>query len=186
MSLIEKLLPGSLYLINSDKILKVSYVSLVNYLVGLPCDSRVGEGPKEQWPVCTAPLCVGYTGPSRSITLPNVLSDKDKQSSAVKCSKINLKFSWHKASKEWRQGRSRSPESCKGMDVSRLVTFFLCEAFSAQWKLVVNKKSRPTKRLLRVNTSATMDHCQLSLDTANSPPASTAPGPGPANLKVKK
>lgn len=74
----------------------------------------------------------------------------------------------------------------EGVDVSRWVTFFLCEAFSAQWKLVVNKKSRPTKRLLRVNTSATMDHCQLSLDTANSPPASTAPGPGLANLIVKE
>lgn len=43
---------------------------------------------------------------------------------------------------------------------------------------------RLTKRLLRAKTSATTDHCQLSLDTANSPPASMAPGPGPAELTV--
>lgn len=40
------------------------------------------------------------------------------------------------------------------------------------------------KKLLRAKTSATTDHCQFSLETANSPPASTAPGPGPANLRV--
>ena len=65
-------------------------------------------------------------------------------------------------------------------------TFLLWVTFSAQWKLAVKKKSTPTKRLLRVKTSATMDHCQLSLDTANSPPARTAPGPGPANLTVRE
>ena len=64
------------------------------------------------------------------------------------------------------------------------VTFDLFLASWAQWKLAMEKKSRPTKRLLRVKTSATMDHCQLSLDTAKRPPVSTAPGPGPANLRV--
>ncbi|TNN42234.1 hypothetical protein EYF80_047574 [Liparis tanakae] len=64
----------------------------------------------------------------------------------------------------------------------RRFTFCLLVAFSARWKPAVAKKSRPTKRLLRANTSATTDHCQLSLDTAKSPPASIAPGPGPANL----
>lgn len=66
------------------------------------------------------------------------------------------------------------------------VTFTLWVAFSAQWKLAVKKKSRPTKRLLRAKTSATMDHCQLSLDTANSPPVRTAPGPGPDNLTMRE
>lgn len=64
-------------------------------------------------------------------------------------------------------------------------TFLLCMAFSAQLKLAVRKKRRPTKTLLRVKTSATMAHCQLSLDTANRTPPSTAPGPGPANLTVQ-
>ena len=64
-----------------------------------------------------------------------------------------------------------------------LATLFLCDVLSEEWKVAVKEKSRPTKRLLRVKTSATMDHCQLSLDTANTPPASTAPGPGPHNLR---
>lgn len=70
--------------------------------------------------------------------------------------------------------------------LSECVTLLLCVAFSAQWKEAVKTKSRPTKRLLRVKTSATMDHCQLSLETANSPPARTAPGPGPANLTMRE
>lgn len=64
------------------------------------------------------------------------------------------------------------------------LTFLRWPAFLARWKLAVRRRSTPTKRLLRVKTSATTDHCQLSLDTANSPPASMAPGPGPANLTV--
>lgn len=74
--------------------------------------------------------------------------------------------------------------SSEGGGVLHRVTFLLWVAFSAQWKLAVKNRSRPTKRLLRVKTSATMDHCQPSLDTANSPPARTAPGPGPASLTV--
>ena len=74
----------------------------------------------------------------------------------------------------------------EGRSVPRWVTFLLWVVLSARWKLAVKKKSRPTKRLLRVKTSATTDHCQLSLDTANSPPARTAPGPGPANLTVRR
>lgn len=72
--------------------------------------------------------------------------------------------------------------SSEGGGVLHRVTFLLWVAFSAQWKLAVKNRSRPTKRLLRVKTSATMDHCQPSLDTANSPPARTAPGPGPDSL----
>lgn len=68
-------------------------------------------------------------------------------------------------------------------EVSAL-TFLLWPALLARWKLAVRRRSTPTKRLLRVKTSATTDHCQLSLDTANSPPDSMAPGPGPANLTV--
>lgn len=64
------------------------------------------------------------------------------------------------------------------------LTFLLWPADLARWKLAVRRRMRLTNRLLRVKTSATTDHCQLSLDTANSPPASTAPGPGPAKLTV--
>lgn len=84
-------------------------------------------------------------------------------------------------SKEWSEDTERHQ-----WGVLHRVTFLLWVVFSAQWKLAVKKNSRPTKRLLRVKTSATMDHCQLSLDTANSPPASTAPGPGPVNLTVRE
>lgn len=64
------------------------------------------------------------------------------------------------------------------------LTFLRWPAFLARWKLAVRRRIRLTKRLLRVKTSATTDHCQLSLDTANNPPASMAPGPGPAKLTV--
>lgn len=74
-------------------------------------------------------------------------------------------------------------EAVEGVCAEGWVTFLLWGALSAQWKLVVREKRSPTKRLLREKTSATTDHCQLSLDTANTPPASTAPGPGPASLE---
>ena len=64
----------------------------------------------------------------------------------------------------------------------RWITLLLRGALSAPWKQAVRENRRPTKKLLREKTSATMDHCQLSRDTANTPPASTAPGPGPDNL----
>lgn len=62
------------------------------------------------------------------------------------------------------------------------VTLILCWALSAQWKEAVKTRSRPMKRLLSAKTSATTDHCQLSLEAANRPPARTAPGPGPVSL----
>lgn len=83
-----------------------------------------------------------------------------------------------------RNWKTQGPD--EGESLPRWVTFLLWVVSSARWKLEVKKNSRPTKRLLRVKTSATMDHCQLSLETANSPPASTAPGPGPVNLREER
>lgn len=62
------------------------------------------------------------------------------------------------------------------------ITLLLSLALLAQWKQAASAKISPTKTLLREKTSATTDHCQVSRDTANAPPASTAPGPVPTSL----
>lgn len=64
-----------------------------------------------------------------------------------------------------------------------LITFFFWSTVSALWKQAEREKRNPTKRLLSEKTSATSDHRHTSLDRAKLPPASTAPGPGPAILR---
>lgn len=147
-------------------------------LQNLPCESKVGEGPREWWPVHTAPGCAGYRAPNHSTALPSVQSDKVKHLSTALWVQFKVIISRI-------DQRKLTQVPNEGGSVQHWVTFPLWVAFSAQWKLAIKNRSRPTKKLLRVKTSATMDHCQLSLDTANSPPASTAPGPGPANLTVR-
>lgn len=73
---------------------------------------------------------------------------------------------------------------CGSEAVGSCVTLILCSALSAQWKEAVKTRRSPTNKLFRAKTSATMDHCQLSLEAANSPPARTAPGPGPVSLTM--
>lgn len=139
-----------------------------------PCESTVGEGPREWWPAHTEPKCAGWRAPNHSKAPPSVQSEKDKWLSTVPWVQFRVIL--------LRNHKRKLPQVIN----EGKLTFPLWMAFSAQWKLTDKKKSRPMKRLLRVKTSATMDHCQLSLDTANSPPASTAPGPDPANLTARK
>lgn len=64
-----------------------------------------------------------------------------------------------------------------------IITLFFWSTVSVLWKLAEREKRKPTNRLLSEKTSATSDHCHTSLDRAKLPPASTAPGPGPAILR---
>lgn len=161
----SKLLTGSVYILFFLLLaLLFPQVIVIPVNRNSPHESKVGEGPRGRRPRRTAPVCAGCTAPKHSTALPSAQPGQ-----------VGIIFT---------AVRVKRCAYLRGERVCCRVTLILCSALSAQWKEAAKTRSRPTKRLLRAKTSATMDHCQLSLQAANSPPARTAPGPGPVSLTV--
>lgn len=120
---------------------------------------RVGAEPREWWRAHTQPECAGYTDSIHSTAPP---TEQTEKMTKWVMTYTNLKHCIAEIS---------------------LITFFFWSTVSALWKQTEREKIIPTNRLFSEKTSATSDHCHTSLDTAKLPPASTAPGPGPAILR---